>query len=120
MILLDLLTKSLGYIPGKHKVSGKTLFMFFDTNEIQIQVGCCLIMKMYSFQFLIFVRLFSRYIFKKYIQKIDPKTNTKTKFKKHMVYVSKIFEICGSQISIDNIFQDVPIIFLDSVRSNSV
>ena len=28
---------------------------------------------MYSFQFLIFVKIFSRYIFKKYIQKIDPK-----------------------------------------------
>ena len=47
--------------------------MFFDTNEIQIQVGVLFNNEKYSFQFLIFVKLFSRHISNKYIQKKYPK-----------------------------------------------
>ena len=40
----------------------------------------------------------------KNIQKIDPKKNTKTKFKKMRVYVSNFLENVEPQNSIDNIF----------------
>ena len=61
--------------------------MFFDRNEIHIQVGV-------HFSILIFVKLFSKYVLKK--SQENPKTNRKTESKKPGTWdiqISRIFEI---------------------------
>ena len=86
------LTKSLGYIPEKHKVQGKTRFMFFDTNKIHIQaflffINGKLIIFRSSSPEKYFEDIYSKNISKKQIQKI----NTKTKFKKRFRFRFRIF-----------------------------
>ena len=89
------------------------MFMFFDTNEIQIQVGVlfnnekCIVFNSSSPQ-----NYFQDIYSKIYIQKIDPKNNYKNQIQTMRVQVSIFFEFFGSQISIDNIFQDVSRYFL--------
>ena len=79
--------------------------MFFGTNKIQIQVGVlfnnekCIVSNSSSPENY-FQDIYSKNISKKWTQQID----TKIKFKKFRVYVSKFFDFVGSQMSIDNIF----------------
>ena len=86
--------------------------MFFDIDEIQIQVGVlfnnekCIVVNSSSPQnYFEDIYISNKYIKKNiYIYIYIRKINTKTKFKKVRLQVSIFSDFVGSQISIDNIF----------------